>query len=296
MWQSLIDDLLAVPGVAVETIDGRDFPDSTAALKAWNAVLTRADAAWIVAPESGRLLERLVAAVPSQLITMNATPEAIRLCGDKLRLDRHLERHPIRTIPTMPEMWESLPEFDDNAFVIKPRDGAGSQMVRVVNDPAAWHRARCEYAAEKSVAAIRQPLVVGRPLSIAGWFYPDGVQWFPVAEQVLGEDFVYHGGVIPAPLHRAGDAAQRLATQVAATIPGLRGYIGFDLVLPEAAPTAPVLVEINPRLTTSSLGIRRLCRGNWLTSLITEPQRPLEWHTDRRIEFTSRGVVCEVPC
>jgi predicted ATP-grasp superfamily ATP-dependent carboligase len=44
-----------------------------------------------------------------------------------------------------------------------------------------------------------------------------------------------------------------LAEQVAQAVPGLWGYVGVDLVL---TPDGPVLLEINPRLTTSYCGLR----------------------------------------
>ena len=45
----------------------------------------------------------------------------------------------------------------------------------------------------------------------------------------------------------------RLADRVAAAIPGLWGYVGVDLLL---TPAGPVVLEINPRLTTSYCGLR----------------------------------------
>ena len=44
-----------------------------------------------------------------------------------------------------------------------------------------------------------------------------------------------------------------LGARIAAAIPGLWGYVGVDLVL---APPGPVVLEINPRLTTSYCGVR----------------------------------------
>jgi predicted ATP-grasp superfamily ATP-dependent carboligase len=39
-------------------------------------------------------------------------------------------------------------------------------------------------------------------------------------------------------------------------IPGLAGYVGIDLLLPDGGD--PLIVEINPRLTTSYVGYRRI--------------------------------------
>ena len=45
-----------------------------------------------------------------------------------------------------------------------------------------------------------------------------------------------------------------LAEDVCRAIPGLDGYVGIDLLLGE---DAPVVVEVNPRLTTSYVGLGR---------------------------------------
>ncbi|MDP1796810.1 MAG: ATP-grasp domain-containing protein [Planctomycetaceae bacterium] len=313
MWRAVVDDLLVIPGVSVETVindqwfsmlpplpqfHARRTTDVVETMRCWESCLEDTDAAWIIAPECDGLLQRLVESLPSRHRTFNAAPEAIQLCADKLALAQHLEQHGIATIPTIAETWTVSLDDLKRGFVIKPRDGAGSQLVRFVDEPASWERTRREFRLQNDVQAVRQPYVNGVPLSIAGWFHAGGVQWFPVAEQVLGEEFerfMYCGGVIPAELSRpAQRVVQRLAASAAATIPGLQGYIGFDIVFPlTTAFMEPRLVEINPRLTTSCLGIRKLCRANWLRLLIANPKRPLIWHTDRRIHFTATGDVRE---
>lgn len=312
MWRAVVDDLLAIPDITVATLinarcqhhappvprfDCLHVENSLAAQQAWNECLSHTDAAWIIAPESDHLLERFVSAVPPTIQSWNAHPSAVRMCADKAALAQHLLQHSIRTIPTDPVDWELPPSFANGPSLVKPRDGAGSQLVRRISNQAEWRAARIEYLASGHLSnAIRQPYIPGRALSIAGWFHPRGVTWFPVAEQHLSTDgcFTYQGGTIPADIDAVAQAAvQKLATDVAATIPGLCGYIGMDVLLPKASPAHPVLVEINPRMTTSSIGIRRLCTENWLASLLTEPTRSLRWHTDRRIHFTATGDVHE---
>ncbi len=312
MWRAVVDDLLAHSEVTVATLidvrcqhlappalrfDCWHVENSLVAQLGWNECLSHADAAWIIAPESDHMLERFVSAVPPTIKSCNADPSAIRLCADKYTLAQHLLRHNIPAIPTDQVVWGSPPSFADGPSVVKPRDGVGSQLVRRIHNRTDWRAARIEYlASDQLFNAIRQPFIPGRALSIAGWFHPQGVTWFPVAEQHLSSDgcFTYQGGTIPADIDVITQAAvQTLAADAAATIPGLRGYIGIDVLLPESSPAQPVLVEINPRLTTSSIGIRRLCADNWIASLLTDPTSPLRWHTDRRIHFTATGDVRE---
>jgi hypothetical protein len=51
-----------------------------------------------------------------------------------------------------------------------------------------------------------------------------------------------------------------VASAACRTIPGLRGFVGVDLLLDEETGTVTV-VEINPRLTTSYLGYRQLAQS-----------------------------------
>ncbi len=74
-----------------------------------------------------------------------------------------------------------------------------------------------------------------------------------------------------------------------ASVPGLRGWVGVDLVLPDDGP--PVVVEINPRLTTSYLGYRRLTGTNlaerWLRGAANGT---IAWGR-RRVDFRPDGEV-----
>src|SRR4029077_16650538 len=106
---------------------------------------------------------------------------------------------------------------------------------------------------------IWQRFLSGRPVSVALLISDSGdnVETLPVAEQLLSDDgrFFYRGGRIPA---RDVDQASIQASALAACrcVPGLRGYVGVDLIVPAGEPTRPIVVEINPRLTTSYLGYR----------------------------------------
>jgi len=73
-----------------------------------------------------------------------------------------------------------------------------------------------------------------------------------------GRPFAYQGGSTPLdhPLARQAAAAAERACEA---VPGLRGYIGVDVMLSDAG---PVVIEINPRLTTAYLGVRRVMREN----------------------------------
>ena len=53
--------------------------------------------------------------------------------------------------------------------------------------------------------------------------------------------------------------ARDLASSASKLIPGLNGYVGVDMILTDGSFQ---LVEINPRLTTSYIGLRQVARMN----------------------------------
>jgi hypothetical protein len=73
-----------------------------------------------------------------------------------------------------------------------------------------------------------------------------------------------------------------LGEQAIAHLRGLRGYIGVDMVLGKAADgSQDYAIEINPRLTTSYIGLRAACLDNLARSMIElasgRQVDPLRW-------------------
>jgi len=71
----------------------------------------------------------------------------------------------------------------------------------------------------------------------------------------------------------AGRALAALATQVGKAIPGLRGFVGIDLVW--HATQGPVVIEVNPRLTCAYVGLSARLRRNLAAELVED------WAADR---------------
>ena len=63
--------------------------------------------------------------------------------------------------------------------------------------------------------------------------------------------------------------AQYLGQRAAQAVEGLFGYVGVDLVLGSCADGKDdAVIEINPRVTTSYVGLRRLARFNLAEALL----------------------------
>jgi tyramine---L-glutamate ligase len=294
MLAALVNDLLTSPRLTVEVLwDGRlpfaprtvlerdtsnrvvwcgvDGPEG--ARDELSARSAACDAVWLIAPETGGLLENLaqqVERVGGRLFSPGAT--AVKLCGDKLALAEWMEERGISAIATSVHKPGEAVASELFPLVVKPRDGAGSQSTWRLR--GAHELAKITDELDPRGAWIRQPWVAGRALSVAGIVTESvGVQWLPVGEQQLSDDdrFAYLGGTIPARDVDATRLLDRLGAALA-TIPGLRGYIGCDLI--ERADTGELVVcEINPRLTTSYVGYRALFGHELVESVVTGEAR-----------------------
>ena len=233
---------------------------------AFRKAARQADYTLVIAPEcAGILAERCRWIEEVGGRSLNCTPVAIQLCGDKLALGQHLAE---QNIPTPPcQVYQppgDLPAFP-LPWVLKPRDGAGSQATFLVQRteqlPACVASARTEgWAGE----FLLQPFVPGMPVSVPCLLGPrQRVPLLP-AFQDLSDDgrFRYRGGRIPLPVALSSRAV-RLAECAVAAVHDLRGFVGVDLVLGGAADgNEDSVIEINPRLTTSYVGLRVLARTN----------------------------------
>jgi predicted ATP-grasp superfamily ATP-dependent carboligase len=78
-------------------------------------------------------------------------------------------------------------------------------------------------------------------------------------------------------------------------VSGLQGYVGIDLILGAAPDGAgDSVIEINPRVTTSYIGLRHLCRDNLAEKMLRvakgEEVSPPSWHAGP-LRFDADGNV-----
>ena len=224
-----------------------------------------ADWTIVIAPEiDGALAERCewVRRVGGRLLGPNA--QAIEIASDKQHTAEWLAAHAVPTplgIALGPH--RTLPAGFQYPAVLKPRNGAGSLGVRyVVADEAqscitgdgAWRLESFSPGVAASVA-----LVCGL-----------GTLALAPASQRLASDggFAYLGGALPLAEPFAARAVQ-LATRAVESLPQPLGYLGVDLVLGEDSQGRDdVVIEINPRLTTSYVGLRAATKCNLAAAML----------------------------
>jgi len=199
-----------------------------------------ADYTLVIAPETGGRLELLaseVFRVGGRLL--GPSPDAIQLTSDKLLLSRHWEAKGVST----PRTWLLGEESSEKAVVLKPRDGAGSQDMRLAKN------------------LIVQQYVAGFAASVAFLVGPRAaIPLVPCAQQLSADGrFQYEGGYLPIATDLANRTVQ-IAAHAIECVPGLLGYVGVDVVLGDDG--RDWAIEINPRLTTSYVGLRALAKFN----------------------------------
>lgn len=177
--------------------------------------------------------------------------------------------------------------------IVKPVDGCGSQGVRL-----AWSAA--ELVSANAAAGYRlEELVPGLAASVSVLCGAAGNFALPACEQRLSDDgcFYYLGGRLPlAP--ELDQRARHLALRAIAALPTTVGYVGVDLVLgAEADRSGDRVIEINPRLTTSYVGLRQLSRRNLAAAMlaVARGEVPDLLFGEAPIEFMASGEVvsCE---
>ena len=275
MRDAVSADFADVIGAELVRFPG-DAPEAEHAAR-FRELAKRADWTLVVAPETGGELEHLAREVlKAGGKLLGPSPDAIALTTDKLHLSRHWTKHRVPQIFTAPA--------DDRPTVypavLKPRDGAGSEDMHLLKSVEDYEDA--VRLVEGTGFRIVQPFVPGTAASVAFLVGPPAkdangksvpptlVPLLPTVQRLSDDGrFKYLGGRIPLPEPLA-ERAVRLATKAVGCVRGLFGYVGVDLILGEPADgSGDVAVEINPRLTTSYVGLRAAAEAN-LAGLLLE--------------------------
>jgi predicted ATP-grasp superfamily ATP-dependent carboligase len=265
MLSAIVSDLARCPSLEAVTLPEKLPAEDE--VSAFRQLCRTCDWTLVIAPESdGILLDRCRIVEDEGGRLLGPDSAAVALTGDKLRLGRHLSERGIAS-PHCELLRQGRGPSLPFPLACKPRDGAGSQGTFLVHTGAELKRA-VETARAEGFAGelIVQPFVPGLAASVAFLVGPRGVVALPAAEQCLSDDgrFRYFGGRLPLP-PGLDERARRLADRALAAIPGLRGYVGVDLVLGAEQDT---VVEINPRLTTSYVGLRQLAQDNLASAML----------------------------
>ncbi len=282
------------------------FPaeDSASPPSAWLQLGEACDVALVIAPECDHLLAGVLEALRAGDVDLvNCTGDFLLSASDKLVAagrfgERSVAHPPTCCLSRLDEEWmlasRLTPERADPArWVVKPTDGAGCEGLQLVSEPELRSRAVAGSSSDEfpssPASAVVQPWLDGQPLSCSAIVDRAGHRhWMPLVTQE------FSGG--PKPKYRGGRIADRemqcqrptelLDNALDALGDGVLGWVGIDLIYSPTAGSWHV-IEVNPRCTTSVLGLSRSYTGNLACELVGAYQGTLtglsqEW---RQAEF-----------
>ncbi|MEX2142361.1 MAG: ATP-grasp domain-containing protein [Pirellulales bacterium] len=306
MLRALAADLAAIPGVQVQVLaDYRGLPgplpgcelvpvhtvdEERSALSCWAA---ESDWTVLIAPEfHGILRDRCSVVEVNGGRLLGPSSGLVALLSDKQRTVEHLERHDVPTPRGL--LWrpgDSLNSPLPCPVVIKPNDGAGSQETYVCRDSSHVHGT---LAGSRRPARI-ESFVEGLPASVAFFCGPAGCTPLPACSQRLQVDrrISYIGGAMPLP-SALNERATMIASRAIGSLRQPLGYVGVDVVLGnDVDGSEDCVIEINPRFTTSYVGLRAAARTNLAAAMldVAEGRRPGLSFGGEAIEFDADGTV-----
>ncbi len=263
MLRSLLADIASIDAVDVLTLQDTapriprlssrstlQSAQSEEVIDAIDDCIEQADAVWPLAPESNGLLEAISKkTIQHNKILLGSTGAAVRATASKYNNALALQANDIPVVPTYRAQMPLPP--DSQGWVVKPDDGAGCSDTHIF----LHSKAAVEWvAAREQGGYVMQPYITGRPCNLSLLCRDGEVLLMACNDQrvaVSDNQFHYMGSIVNS-FEDANGELKRLALRVLATIPGLWGYVGIDFIVTEHG---PVVLEVNPRMTVSHVGL-----------------------------------------
>lgn len=225
----------------------------------WTDLIDQADVVWLIAPETTGILLKLTELVANRgKLLLGCPPSAVGLTSSKLNTNRVLSEAGIPCVPTWSaRAWlEAARDSKEQGWVAKPDDGVGCEDSIHLRDPdemVYWLRQG------KQSSHVVQPMRKGVACSLS-MLCRNGQAWLlSCNRQLVNCDdgrFNYEGSVVNGALDYWAPFDQ-LARNIARALPELAGYVGVDLIMVDGDPFMLEVLEVNPRLTTSYVGLRQ---------------------------------------
>ncbi|ADI29924.1 ATP-grasp domain-containing protein [Methylotenera versatilis] len=282
MRDALLADLIEVDGYEIVTTHDNRLAASPLVKSSlqvdsnfednFKIMLTQVDLVWLIAPESnGTLLKLSEMCYEADVIFLGCEFDSTLIGTSKSLAYEALDEAKIFTIPTIAgddfvqdaafSVAKSLQVPIHSRWVAKPEDGAGCDGIKVFDDLQklmSWLKQDDRY-----LNYIIQPYQQGIAASLSmlcragkGWLLSCNKQNIS-----LNFDTFNLGGVMVNGMQAYWQRFETLARKVAKMLPDASGYIGVDVIV-DAENDKIYVVEINPRLTTSYVGLREAIGHN----------------------------------
>lgn len=211
------------------------------------------DLVWPIAPEFDGILQNLCQTVELSGKLLPTSPAtAVAIAGNKFKTYELLNQYQIAAVPTRMLDDTYFSSFDrlrtGGEWMVKPVDGAGCEDSYVISNQQDF-----EQMAARKGSYVIQPHLQGAKTSLSCLF-KQGRGW-PICANSQRFEFIgrqYHLAEVVVNHHPDLGPYRQLIDKIALALPELWGYAGIDLI---ETPAQTWVLEINPRLTTSFVGI-----------------------------------------
>ena len=232
----------------------------------------QADAAYVIAPETESVLQSLVEMVEQTgTVSLNCPADDIEKMVDKAgfyNLMRNRvplpETRLFRVTDDLKAIKKAVRASLNFPLIFKPSGGVsccGVSVVRSEEQVAGAVGKIKENSSSKNL--LVQELIKGAAASVSllstgSAVVPISLNRQDVTIETPAACSSYNGGMVPFENPLRSEAFE-VAEKIVKSFPRLRGYVGVDFVLTE---NEAVAIEVNPRLTTSYVGLRRVVNFN----------------------------------
>ena len=249
-----IDARLAKPTLCSECVVIKKNDDVWAI---WQKQIAAADAVFMIAPETDGILQKLtqMASLQGKLL-LGCGLDSIKICSDKMATYLALDAANIACIPTHTyQDWQASHWI----WLAKPNDGAGCSDTVCFNNPddlKDWIEHN-----HKQYSHVIQAFQPGDAGSISCVMQHGRAHLLSCNSQIIdinNHKLSYTGGIVNG-MRDYWPQFEFLANKIAQLLPDLAGYVGIDVIVDD---DEIIVVEINPRLTTSYIALRESIGAN----------------------------------
>lgn len=293
MLRALVDDLRAAGHGDISIARDRRWPCRWADIRpriltgpagpALQACLADCDCGWLIAPETGNQLASLARLFQASGRLYPGCPAAaVRLAGGKADTLAALAGAAAPAIQSA-RLIDGQPPRSGAGWVAKPDDGAGGEGCRFIADQAGLAALRRD---PRCRDFIIQPWLAGEPVSLSLLVYQSDFRVLGCNRQYMRDRFRLRAIGVNEYLPFLPDL-EPIAKKIVTALPGLRGYIGVDLL---HTADGFIVLEINPRFTTAYAGLSRSLGINVAEAILDTllnkklPDIPLHTATPVRIK------------
>ena len=213
--------------------------------------IMESDVSWLIAPETNNYLYNLSELfIKNAKIYVGSDLKAVELASSKYKTNKTLMSEKI-CVPETVILGDDIPD-SDLGWVVKPDDGVGAQ-------DCCYFKSKYEiqdFFTKNNDNYVVQPYLVGENVSISVLVYKNRVKLLACnkLEAKIKNKLIYLDSIIVNEYLSYKEEMRELAENVVRCMPGLSGYIGIDLIRSNEKLS---VIDINPRITTSLVGISK---------------------------------------